>query len=132
MSAQIRRFHPMLFKLKSAFLRILCIWFAANLGAVLGRHMFFWAFNSVDVVLNSYASIDWQKWVAQSLNPRAAEFALESAMMTYGSPWLYLVILGGLTACLVCLLGRKWKWLYIAVLISFAALVFVTGLAWKV
>jgi hypothetical protein len=125
----IQRLHPTIVRVKSAVVRIFFIWLAAHLGAVLGRHLFFWAFNTADIVLSSYVS-DWQKWIAYMLNPREAEFALEAAMMAYRSPWLLLLVVGTMTGCLLCLVKRKWKYLYVAVLVSFAALIFVTGLAW--
>lgn len=131
MQAHAQRLNPLVFRIRQIVLRVLITGITAHLGSVFGRHLFFWAFNSVDSVWNSYSS-EWTKWIMQCINPRAAELALESALMAYNNLWMQLVVASSLLCWCFCLAKHKWKLFYFSVFISFASLVFVAGLAWKV
>lgn len=119
-----------LVKLVLAAKRILLLWLAAHIGCFVGGQVYFCAYNSPDSWLEH-----WTKdspYILSRLLDLDAVRVLELAVPYSTVPWIFFVVFVGVKLFIACILGRKWLWLLVSVLLVSGILNFMIVLCWKV
>jgi hypothetical protein len=114
-----------------AITRICYACLAAHIGCLVGSEVFYWSFNSPGIVFRELLS-NPISYFGHIFDLSQAPNTLAFCIACYRAPIVTCTLIVAAVSIWLCITFRKWKLFFICVFLSFAALKFVLGFAWKV